>query len=32
MARTVHGVVVEIGLKGGVDMVAAYSDCLIVCP
>jgi hypothetical protein len=32
MARTIHGVVVEVGLKGGLDMVAAYSDCLIVRP
>jgi hypothetical protein len=26
MARTLHGVVVEVGLKGGLDLVAAYSD------
>jgi hypothetical protein len=32
MARTIHGVVVEVGLEGGLDMVAAYSDCLIVRP
>lgn len=32
MARTIHGVVVEVGLKGGLDMVAAYSACLIVRP
>lgn len=32
MAWTIQGVVVEVGLKGGLEMVAAYSDCLIVRP
>jgi hypothetical protein len=32
MARTIHGIVVKVRLKGGLDMVAAYSDCLIVRP
>jgi hypothetical protein len=26
VARTIHGIVVEVGMKGGLDMVAAYSD------